>query len=1249
MLLPHILGILGGLSEVVLAEQFDMNARLAYTEAVPDVLGLTSRQSEAVEAFAFSDPAVIDAELAEWEERVTTGNQAIPTFGQDPSTWAIYPDVSALKACNKTQLLDLTVFNAVKKEAEGIRACSANSSPSTSKPAKRQEAVKSCIPASEVERKVAGQLETSGSAKEESSVSQALVTAGKQLASYLVKVEPDCDTSALSRFAITGENAVLGVYAGAQAHRQGATAKLLDKVLSHIEANGISEGLTAEICVQGEGRLGADYVVGVAVSTDEDDGLKIAQDAVRHWVNGTCLTSGSSAGSKSWADFSLRVLSEARHTHGLRDCSAVPAPVANSTLPNNSTLLTKRAECRYIRVVQNNGCPEMAAMAGQPVCCSAGSLPDLKPKQNADGSCAAYTTQALDDCSKISATYQITQQEIEEFNKNTWGWSGCEPYVYPNKNTCLSKGSPPMPAPVDNAMCGPQVPNTQRPTNGSDLASLNPCPLNVCCNIWGQCGLTDEFCTEKKSKTGAPGTSGAKDGCVSSCGMEIKKGTPVANDIRIGYFEAWNGNRPCLKSHVTQYKNDGYTHIHWAFANLTEDFQVDVSGLQEEWDMFKSMTGVKKIVSTEAGTWPILKKAVLPANRDKFKNNVVKFVNDNKLDGADFDWEYPAAPDIPGVPAGDLQEGVNYARFLAAMRTALPKEKSVSFAAPASYWYLKQFPISTMAKTVDYIVYMTYDFTYVGNEWATPGCKTGNCLRSHVNATETLLSLAMITKAGVDPNKVIVGVTSYGRSFHMAQKGCDGPQCLYTGDRLNSQAAKGACTDTAGYISNAEIEEIIAKGGNIKTWTQNATDYLVYNDLEWVSYMSDINKAARMILYHSYGFGGTTDWAIDLQSFKGDATYDNSGDVDIEPWKPCDKTYGSLDDVERDSGSIPDHCMPGYILDALAAELEKAIKDYDDIMKTDYDKKFGYFAKAIKQKWDNDLFNFYHDHTDEYFDCLHALPTDKPHVFRNESVKCPPKYFDGHAYNIYLIPKDVEKLTKFLTDKYGIDYEWTRGGVFEFAPCLKDCDEYSKMYGSLELKPDFAVPNPKDSVSKSISNIRSLPDFYRQTSSYIKLGFFDEDPQDAVDGSAIPVFMIQQAVQAMHDIYEAEKEIQKKEMENLIITCLSAILFILPGLGQAMAAVSGIAMIARIATVIAEVGGLATGVYDIATNKDNLALGVFSLLLGFVGVGGALKGKWADAGKMRRDMTPEQIAGMGDIVKNGLGKVAGLSGRVCKA
>jgi hypothetical protein len=42
------------------------------------------------------------------------------------------------------------------------------------------------------------------------------------------------------------------------------------------------------------------------------------------------------------------------------------------------------------------------------------------------------------------------------------------------------------------------------------------------------------------------------------------------------------------------------------------------------------------------------------------------------------------------------------------LRNLLP-DKEITIAAPASYWYLKGFPIEKMAPLLDYIIYMTYD------------------------------------------------------------------------------------------------------------------------------------------------------------------------------------------------------------------------------------------------------------------------------------------------------------------------------------------------------------------------------------------------------------------------------------------------------------------------------------------------------------------------------------------------------------
>jgi len=74
-----------------------------------------------------------------------------------------------------------------------------------------------------------------------------------------------------------------------------------------------------------------------------------------------------------------------------------------------------------------------------------------------------------------------------------------------------------------------------------------------------------------------------------------------------------------------------------------------------------------------------------------------------------------------------------------------------------------------------------------------PGCggvQGGNCLRSHVNWTETRLSLLMMDKAGVARDKIAVGMALYGRSFAMTDPSCAGPLCQWSGD-----PTPGPCTN----------------------------------------------------------------------------------------------------------------------------------------------------------------------------------------------------------------------------------------------------------------------------------------------------------------------------------------------------------------------------------------------------------------------------------------------------------------------
>lgn len=121
---------------------------------------------------------------------------------------------------------------------------------------------------------------------------------------------------------------------------------------------------------------------------------------------------------------------------------------------------------------------------GQYVYYLAGTLPDFTPQPNTNSTCKFYTIKSGDYYVTIAAANTLTIIDIKSRNKNTWKWISYS-YLLVGAKICLSSGSLPMLGAVANSACGPMVPGTARPANMSTLIKLNPCPLNVCYNVWG--------------------------------------------------------------------------------------------------------------------------------------------------------------------------------------------------------------------------------------------------------------------------------------------------------------------------------------------------------------------------------------------------------------------------------------------------------------------------------------------------------------------------------------------------------------------------------------------------------------------------------------------------------------------------------------------------------------------------------------------------------------------------------------------
>ena len=238
-----------------------------------------------------------------------------------------------------------------------------------------------------------------------------------------------------------------------------------------------------------------------------------------------------------------------------------------------------------------------------------------------------------------------------------------------------------------------------------------PCPLNVCCSQFGNCGTGDDFC----------GT-----GCQNNCGQPSAVNAGVGNvqKLVIGYWEGWSLNsRSCSARTINDVPVDSLTHLNLAFAYITSDFNImPMPGTGN--DVFSQITSLKtkapglKIWISIGGwtfndngtsTQPLFGEIASSAvNRGTFTTNLYNFMKQWGFDGVDLDWEYPGAGDRGGSPI----DTPNYTLLLETMYAYFAASNSgygISFTAPTSYWYLQHFDIGQMYQYVNWVNLMTYD------------------------------------------------------------------------------------------------------------------------------------------------------------------------------------------------------------------------------------------------------------------------------------------------------------------------------------------------------------------------------------------------------------------------------------------------------------------------------------------------------------------------------------------------------------
>lgn len=458
----------------------------------------------------------------------------------------------------------------------------------------------------------------------------------------------------------------------------------------------------------------------------------------------------------------------------------------------------------------------------------------------------------------------------------------------------------------------------------------------------------------------------------------------------------------------------------------------------------------------------------------------------------------------------------------------------------------------------------------------------------------------------------------------------------------------------------------------------------MYNDTQWVSYLTPASRAARQAFTDALNFGGTSDWAIDLDTTNmKKLDDDNELDADLEDdenftsnFTICDYsiTFDSLELLAAQAKYRRSDCLAGYTLQALIHTLDLAYKNYTAV-NNGYDEMFDYYVKYMKKlvpevAAQGFMFNASaaKPHTTPippilgqgmgFFDCKlkngRTIPcTD----FRN------PDYLNlENRHETALTLKDEAGYNASLTAA-GLDPDWVTLGDYHFKidylnPMQRTGGQtYKFKFKNFPVENEhMVIPNPKDIITKGLGSIPDLQYSMMATYMDIVLGqWVGGSMSDAMQAYSTPVFMLLQGIDSMQQAKDLGKKEKKNEAEekkrkrDFILLIVSIALMFVPVVGEEIAMAAGFASLARAIAISGELGNAAVGIYDTVNDPKSAVVNILGMLLGVGAVARATRdGKGiADIAKIRQGMKEAEISAMGRIFKENDDTLQNIA-KVCK-
>ena len=326
----------------------------------------------------------------------------------------------------------------------------------------------------------------------------------------------------------------------------------------------------------------------------------------------------------------------------------------------------------------------------------------------------------------------------------------------------------------------------------------------------------------------------------------------------IGYATGWDASR-------TQDAGSIDTLI-FAFAHLA-DGRVTLDAAGE--NRLRGLTALKTTypalrVAISVGGWGaggFSEAAGTAAGRRAFADSAAQLLASHDADGLDVDWEYPGHGEsgIGSSPA----DRAHFTLLLRALRAALDaagaangrvggRHYTLSIAA-ADGPFVSGVDIAAVSPYLDWINLMTYDF--VNSQTPLTGHHTGlgAALIAPADARATERAVRQFRRAGVRPDKLVIGAAFYGRDFADVQADHHGlyqHYGRYQGEHPWPELKR----------------DYIDRGGYVRYWDAQAQAPWLWNAQarRFISYDDPQSIAAKAAYVKAMHLGGIMYWEQSL-------------------------------------------------------------------------------------------------------------------------------------------------------------------------------------------------------------------------------------------------------------------------------------------------------------------------------------------------------------------------------------------------